>query len=787
MSRRGKQKVPLPPSHNSLMNYWKADKSAEANRFATLILDSIIDQAINNAHNIATDIIQNIINQVTTISNNTSSRETDNNNNGTQLELVKLQKHNVSDKTLTQWKAKFPWLDTIKDQLGKCFLTCVICKEAAKIKKLTSVWAHEGTPNVQFSAVTRHNESQEHLEVLTRKKSNVSENTCTFDSDDDCDTSQSDTLTIIHDDKILFNSIYYVTKSEIPTNSLNGLLDLQKKNGLEFKYTNLSWDTITEIQKCICQKLTDSLVDEIKTSEVYGIMLDESTDIGIQKRLSVCVRYVKQGEPVTKFLLNVQLENGCAITIVNCVLEEFEKLEINLNNCVSLATDGAATMMGKKTGVGVQLKSKYAPFVLQTHCVAHRLNLACVDSIKEKDFLVKFREKFTNLFNFISASANRVHALKEIQSLLHEPELSIKDPHNVRWLGLKNAVEAVFESYSSILATLSKFASEKSAVAKGLYKYYSSYKVVLVTAFMLDVHTELSIFSCSLQKKNLSFSEIIPLMDGTIAKIETMKSSDGEALLEIRKNIEVCDEEDTKRKLNGEKLTFKTTMDAEFLTIRTDYVNSLSKNIKKRLKRNDGELLTNFSKVLEPIHVNAIDNASSFEAVENLSVVYGREKKTKIVEGNLTEGIVERETIVKPLLDEVKLKQEWVRLNAMIKGAYSKLETNQLCKRLILHHKDIMPEFSKLAVIALCLSLTSVECERSFSTQNRLKSRYRASVKADQLDVMMKISMLGPDPKEFNPYQAIRLWANKKKRRRGRLYAEYRPSKKQKLSTTPNC
>lgn len=190
-------------------------------------------------------------------------------------------------------------------------------------------------------------------------------------------------------------------------------------------------------------------------------------------------------------------------------------------------------MLGHKTGVGVQIKSKYSPYCLQTHCVAHRLNLACVDSIKEKDFLVKFRDKFTNLFNFITASANRVFALKNIQSLLNEPELSVKDPHSVRWLGLKNAVEAVFESYSSIVATLSKFAAEKSPVAKGLHKYFSSYKVVLVTAFMLDVHTELRILSCSFQKKNLSFSEIRPLIEGTIAKIETMKESDGEALLEI--------------------------------------------------------------------------------------------------------------------------------------------------------------------------------------------------------------------------------------------------------------
>ena len=57
--------------------------------------------------------------------------------------------------------------------------------------------------------------------------------------------------------------------------------------------------------------------------------------------------------------------------------------------------DGAAVMMGRKTGVGTQLQSKHSPFCVQTHCIAHRLNLACTDTIKKEDFLVKFRDKFS--------------------------------------------------------------------------------------------------------------------------------------------------------------------------------------------------------------------------------------------------------------------------------------------------------------------------------------------------------------------------------------------------------
>lgn len=48
-------------------------------------------------------------------------------------------------------------------------------------------------------------------------------------------------------------------------------------------------------------------------------------------------------------------------------------------------------------------------------------------------------------------------------------------------------------------------------------------------------------------------------------------------------------------------------MDEEFQTIRNDYVKSLTKNIKKRLQKRDGDLLNDFSLVLEPLSVNSAD------------------------------------------------------------------------------------------------------------------------------------------------------------------------------------
>ena len=190
--------------------------------------------------------------------------------------------------------------------------------------------------------------------------------------------------TISAEDRILFNTVYHTAMEQESSEKINRHLLLQNKNGLNTKYINLSPDTIADIQESICSVLTESLVSDIKSSPVYSIMLDESTDISVEKKLSICVRYLKLGEPQTIFLCNVDLPDGFAHTIISKVVEQFDKLGIELSKRTSLATDGAAVMMGRKTGVVTQLQSKHSQFCVQTHCIAHRLNLACTDTIKKK-------------------------------------------------------------------------------------------------------------------------------------------------------------------------------------------------------------------------------------------------------------------------------------------------------------------------------------------------------------------------------------------------------------------
>lgn len=766
-NRRGKRKLPAKVQSNLLDSYLKRQNtSSDGKTIAKSILDELILSTVTSSWDICSSILDDILSSV-----NTAVSDTD----GLQLVKIKKDAHTgakTSTKTLNAWKEQFPWL-VFHTEGGQLRLKCRTCMDKQDQLKLASVWANEGSPNTPMSSLKRHNVSGDHKLACKDEERVTAPASAVCDDEED---EGADDISISGEDLKLFNTIYFAAKSELPSESINGLLQLQALNGVSMKYKNLSWDSITDIQRSIAHVLKSSIVDDIKESVFYGLTLDESTDLTVEKRLSICIRYVKAGTPNTQFLCNVPLEDGRATTIVNCVVESLERLGISLSSCVSLATDGAAVMLGKKSGVGVQILSKYAPFCTITHCVAHRLNLACTDTIKKDLYMSKFREKFSSLYIFISSSSNRTQTLKTIQKVLQEPELSIKEPYSIRWLGLKNAVEAVYESYSSVLATLARFTEEKNASAKGLYKYFNSYKVALITAFMLDVHTELAVLSCELQRQNLLMSELRPLVDGTLANLESMKCRDGPALSKMKKRIKL---ENGEALLSCEKMAYQASMESEVERLRTEYLSKMKKNIKERFRKNDTDVYDDLGKVLEPMTVH--DTIDSDEAIEHLATFYGYEKKVKIVHGNMIEGVQEEEKSVSPLLDAEKLQHEWPRLKGMISGAYSKLSTGNLCKRIILLHKDILPNCACLATIALCMQLTSVECERSFSIQNRLKNKYRSSLKDEKLDILLTISMLGPDLGAFNLGPCIQHWL-RKKRRKGRLCAKYKPrEKRQKL------
>ena len=85
----------------------------------------------------------------------------------------------VTEKTLKNWEKGFPWLSVkheTESRTGESVirLKCKLCSE----HRMKTVWAIEGTTNVQKSSIDRHSESEPHIEAtkLSVLKDKVSTN-----------------------------------------------------------------------------------------------------------------------------------------------------------------------------------------------------------------------------------------------------------------------------------------------------------------------------------------------------------------------------------------------------------------------------------------------------------------------------------------------------------------------------------------------------------------------------------------------------------------------------------
>ena len=93
----------------------------------------------------------------------------------------------------------------------------------------------------------------------------------------------------------------------------------------------------------------------------------------VKSQFVIIVRYVKDFEPVERFLKFVELQDRTAIGITQALKENLDSLNLE-SKLIAQAYDGAAVMRVSINGIQVQMK-KFFPHAYYVHCYAHQLNL----------------------------------------------------------------------------------------------------------------------------------------------------------------------------------------------------------------------------------------------------------------------------------------------------------------------------------------------------------------------------------------------------------------------------
>ena len=242
----------------------------------------------------------------------------------------------------------------------------------------------------------------------------------------------------------------------------------------------------------ISSVIEEEIDNKIQNSPFVGLVIDESTDVSVYKKLAVYVRVVSAGRPSMHFVRNMDIPDGKAATIVNALHDFAKSKGLDFAKVSSLASDGASVMTGKHNGVGARLRENSSPYLIQIHCAAHRLALAAADACRFVSYFDEFQRLLKQVYFYYSTSAVRYEGLRELQRVLEDnptlKTISLKEPASFRWLSLHQAVKAFHSVYPALCLHLEEQASAKNASdAKGLLTKLKSVKCVLTMAFLSDV------------------------------------------------------------------------------------------------------------------------------------------------------------------------------------------------------------------------------------------------------------------------------------------------------------
>ena len=207
------------------------------------------------------------------------------------------------------------------------------------------------------------------------------------------------------------------------------LSELDMSKGAKYTSHMMIDDFLTVLSDCV----ETAVLRDVNESPCIGILRDESTDIANLKQLVVFLKYLVKGVPQTRFLKVVSLLNGKAETIEQKLLEIIQTCKISLMKVAGFGSDGAAVMVGKKSGVATRLKAHNGEMI-SIHCGPHRLALACSQAAESNTYIKRFDGHLISLFYYFKNSPVREAARHQIQEMMEEPVLHLKRAVHTRWL-----------------------------------------------------------------------------------------------------------------------------------------------------------------------------------------------------------------------------------------------------------------------------------------------------------------------------------------------------------------
>ena len=278
----------------------------------------------------------------------------------------------------------------------------------------------------------------------------------------------------------------------------------------------LSHDIINELVEIMALNLLRNLLTEIRQSQWFALISDETRDQSGLEQLCISIRWVDQSYTVSEDIIGMmEMQQTDALTISNALKDVLLRCSLPLRG---QAYDGASNMAGHLNGVAVRLQRE-EPRAHYVHCLAHSLNL-CLQECSCKCSAVRDALGVTQeLYNLIRASPKRLGLFNRIKNEIAPSSPGLKPLCPTRWTVRTSAIDSVVKNYLVIDTELEEIADEchgePSRKASGLRAVLEKFQTYFGLRLASVIFSATEQLSTTLQGRSINMQEAISAAETT--------------------------------------------------------------------------------------------------------------------------------------------------------------------------------------------------------------------------------------------------------------------------------
>uniref|UniRef100_A0A3P8QPS5 TTF-type domain-containing protein n=1 Tax=Astatotilapia calliptera TaxID=8154 RepID=A0A3P8QPS5_ASTCA len=439
------------------------------------------------------------------------------------------------------------------------------------------------------------------------------------------------------------------------------------------KYTS---NTIqNEVIECLSEMVREDIIREVKESEYFSVIADETKDLKKTEQLSLVLRYYYNGAVQESFLEFQRASQLDAAGLTQNIIQCLERYGLEYrSNLVGQGYDGASVMAGKCRGVAARIKTE-AKHAFYVHCNAHCLNLVIVDAVKSVPEAHCFFSLLQKLYVYMSGSYVHQKWITVQKDMYPEAPRELQRLSDTRWACRYSACKTVMDRLPAILRVLHEIdlenSGDRSVEARGLLAQIDLTFIGNLSTFR-KILGEIKLLSDVLQSPSLDLAKAVDLIHALQDTLDQYRS-------------ESCFDELWQ---DRESLRLKGYFREVFYPI-LDHVHA---EMEKRFNKTNCDIMRGIQ-ALNPKSKSFL----SEEIVVSLAGLYDCD--------------------IEDLKHELYQARKVVQRRA---GCGNELSSILGFTTFLESYKEVFHQLFRLCRIALALPVSSATCERSFSKQRCL-------------------------------------------------------------------